>query len=287
MDYTPQKKILERYADVLVNFALGGGVGIKRHEVVHLVCYEYAKPLYAEIRKAILKAGGHVISDYRPDNGDRLPLDRDFFEYAEEHQLTFFPKKHLKGLVDEIDHTIFVLSDTDKHALKGVDPKKIMRRNAAWKPWMEWRNEKENQGKYTWTIALYGTPAMAKEAGLSLKAYWTEIIKACFLDKKNPIAEWHRNMKRIESYKDKLNKLPIEELHVEGPDVDLWIRLGKDRRWAGGSGRNIPSFEIFTSPDWRGTDGWIRFSEPLYRYLNHAIGAYRTRGDSHAEREFN
>ncbi len=33
-----------------------------------------------------------------------------------------------------------------------------------------------------------------------------------------------------------------------------------------GGGRNIPSFEIFTSPDWRGTEGRIRFSEPLYTY---------------------
>jgi aminopeptidase len=40
----------------------------------------------------------------------------------------------------------------------------------------------------------------------------------------------------------------------------------------GGSGRNIPSFEIFTSPDWRGTNGWIRFSEPLYRYGNLITG---------------
>jgi aminopeptidase len=36
----------------------------------------------------------------------------------------------------------------------------------------------------------------------------------------------------------------------------------------GGSGRNIPSFEVFTSPDWRGTEGWINFNQPLYRYGN-------------------
>jgi len=42
--------------------------------------------------------------------------------------------------------------------------------------------------------------------------------------------------------------------------------LGEKRRWVGGSGRNIPSFEIFTSPDWRGTEGYISFNQPLYRY---------------------
>lgn len=40
----------------------------------------------------------------------------------------------------------------------------------------------------------------------------------------------------------------------------------------GGSGRNIPSFEVFTSPDWRGTEGWIRFDQPLYRYGNLITG---------------
>jgi aminopeptidase len=51
-----------------------------------------------------------------------------------------------------------------------------------------------------------------------------------------------------------------------GDDADLWIKLGERRQWLGGGGRNIPSFEVFTSPDWRGTEGWIRFNEPLYIY---------------------
>jgi aminopeptidase len=57
-------------------------------------------------------------------------------------------------------------------------------------------------------------------------------------------------------------------VHVEGEDADLWVTIGEQRRWLGGRGRNIPSFELFTSPDWRGTEGWIRFNQPLYRYGN-------------------
>lgn len=40
------------------------------------------------------------------------------------------------------------------------------------------------------------------------------------------------------------------------------------RKWIGGRGCNIPSFEIFTSPDWRGTNGEVSFEHPLYRYGN-------------------
>ena len=264
--YQPAQRTLERYADVLVNFALNSGRGVKKGEVVHLVCYEAAKPLFIELKRAILKAGAHVISDYRPDSGDRFPFDRDFFELAKSHQLKFFPRAYARGLVDAADHAIFIASEADPHALQGIPPKKIMRRGLAWKPYMDWRRDKENAGKYTWTIGLYGTAAMAKEAGLSLKEYWAQIIKACFLDRRNPIGEWKKVYTELEKTRIKLNKLQIERLRVKGPDADLTVHLGKKRQWMGGSGRNIPSFELFTSPDWRGTDGWIRFNQPLYRY---------------------
>ena len=70
--------------------------------------------------------------------------------------------------------------------------------------------------------------------------------------------------REIDQFKEWLNSLAIARLHVEGEDVDLWLTVGERRRWLGGGGRNIPSFEIFTCPDWRGTEGRIRFSEPLY-----------------------
>ena len=57
----------------------------------------------------------------------------------------------------------------------------------------------------------------------------------------------------------------IEWLHVEADGTDLWVTVGEQRRWAGGESVNVPSFEIATSPDWRGTEGHITFSEPLYR----------------------
>lgn len=264
--YKPPAIILKRYANVLVNFALNGGKGLRRGEVVHLVCYEAGKALFRELKRAILIKGGHVLSDYRPDSGDRFPFDRDFFELAKPHQLDFFPRKYARGLVNEIDHTIFIESETDTHELEGIPPKNIMRRGLAWKPYMDWRRDKENKGKYTWTIALFGTEAMAKEAGLSEKAYWEQIIKACFLDTNDPIKEWKSIYAALEKKRKTLNSLPIDKLHVTGPDADLWIHLGKKRQWVGGSGRNIPSFELFTSPDWRGTSGWIRFNMPLYRY---------------------
>jgi aminopeptidase len=104
---------------------------------------------------------------------------------------------------------------------------------------------------------------MAKEAGLSEKEYWDQIIKACYLDEKDPVAKNRSVMNEVDRVAVTLTKLNIANLHVTGKDVDLHITIGQDRRWLGGTGRNIPSFEVFTSPDWRGTEGWIRFNQPL------------------------
>jgi aminopeptidase len=268
MSYTPDRQILERYANVLVNFALGSGEGIKPGEVVMVAAPESAKPLYVELLRAVTRAGGHVIASYMPDDDASYNVARDFYELASDEQIDFFPARYRRGLVDEMDHMVAVLCDADMRALEGVPPAKIMRRGASMKPWMEWRTEKENAGRFTWTLGLYGTPAMASEAGLSEADYWQQIIHACFLDQDDPIARWREVSRQISDYKDRLTGLEIDRLHIRGEDVDLKLTLGERRQWVGGSGRNIPSFEIFTSPDWRGTEGWIYFNQPLYRYGN-------------------
>lgn len=264
-EYTPPQKILEKYADVMVNFALGGGKGIKKDDVVYLIISESAKPFLSELEKKIYKAGGHLILRYLPDNTNRFGLGKDFLEHASSKQLSFFPDKYVKGLVDQIDHVMFILADENPRALEGIDPKKLQQNGLAYKPYMDWRTEKEHAGKLTWTLAMYGTPGMAKEAKLSIKEYWEQIIKACFLDLPNPIAEWKKVTKEVHTTIQKLNKLNIDKVHVLGPEVDLWVTIGEKRQWLGGRGANIPSFEIFTSPDWRGTEGWIKFNQPLYR----------------------
>ena len=262
-NYTPPQPILDKYADVMVNFAAGKGKGVKPKETVFLTVSEVAKPMLIALRRKVLEAGAYPIIHYLPDD-----ISREYYELASEDQLSHFPAKYIKGRVDEADHTILMISETNKQELKGIDPKKIMLKSKSMKKYREWRDEKENKGKFTWTLALYGTKAMAKEAGLSEKEYWDQIIKACFLDQENPVKKWQDTQKEINRVKSKLNKLDIKTLHLKSKDTDLTITMGKNRKWLGGSGANIPSFELFTSPDWRGTNGKISFNQPLYRYGN-------------------
>lgn len=266
--YIPESKILDKYADVLINFALGGGKGIKKGEIVRISVPEVAKPLYFALYKAVLIAGGNPLTHYYPSDSQEMNLSKTFYDLSSPEQISFFPRKYYKGLVNQIDHTVSIIAETDKYALKDIDPAKIMQKNLISKPYSDWLFTKENQGKFTWVAALYGTSQMAQEANLSLEDYWQQIIDGCFLFEEDPITKWKQVTQQIDQIKNKLNQLIIDKVHIEGKDANLWITIGKNRKWCGGGGRNIPSFEIFTSPDWRGTNGWIKFNQPLYRYGN-------------------
>ncbi len=261
MVYAPKQEILDKYADLLINFALNTYKGVKKGDVVFLNVPECAKPMLVSLRRSVLKAGAHPIIQFYPDD-----MSREFFELANEDQLRFFPDKLLKGRAEQADHSVAVIATTDPQELKGVPPGKIMTKAKSMKPYKDWLDEKENKGAFTWTLALYGTQAMADEANLSLEEYWDEIIKACYLDEDDPVEKWGEIVKEVERVKSSLNKLEIEWLHVESKDTDLWVKIGRNREWMGGSGRNIPSFEVFISPDWRGTNGKIRFNQPVYIY---------------------
>jgi aminopeptidase len=259
MPYRPPEDVLERYADVLVNFALGKRKGIRPGDVVLLTASKPSTPLYLALQTAVLRAGGTTIGDFTPAGAARLRL-----ETATLEQLSKFNRAYYRGLAATIDHHVTVLPATGPHELEGIDTAKLLQGRRTVKPYRNWLDQKEYAGRYSWTLALYGTPAMAKDARMSLESYWAQIIDACFLDDPDPIRRWREAFREIDRIKRKLDRMEIDRLHVEGDFIDLRFTVGGDRRWLGASGHNIPSFEVFTSPNWRGTEGTVSFDLPLH-----------------------
>jgi aminopeptidase len=256
--------LLKRYAQVMVLYALNDGKGINKGDTVFLVGQECTKDLFMAIAKEVYAAGGNLITNYQPDNLREASLARHLLQTGSDEQIGFFAAPYWKGIVDTTDHILFIISEPDIHYLEGIPSARISLMNSARAPYMKMREAKEQQGKLSWSLCLYGTQSMADEAGLSFEEYWEQIIEACYLREDDPVAKWKTVQQEIERIKDKLDALQIETLHIRGEDVDLHVKIGENRKWLSGGGKNIPSFEIFTSPDWRGTSGFIRFNQPLY-----------------------
>ncbi|MDB4984711.1 MAG: thermophilic metalloprotease superfamily [Patescibacteria group bacterium] len=270
--YTPDQDILDKYAKVMVHYAMGGGKGLKPGETVWLSGCEYTKPLFMAVLKEIWRSGGNAITSYLPNEIGRYGLSRELIELGSDEQLGFFANKVWKGVCDEADHIMFIICEPDVHNTEGLPAEKVAKLSSVASPFMKWRQEKEAEGKQDWTLCLYGSESMAKEAGMSTEEYWDQIIKACYLKDEDPVGTWKRLQVEMSEVKQKLTDMKIQWVHIEGEDADLKIKIGSDRKWNAGSGKNIPSFEVFTSPDWRGTEGWIRFNQPLYWSGNRISG---------------
>lgn len=259
----PNKELLQRYASVLINFALNDGKGIDKDNVVLIVTQTPGVPLAREVYREILKSGGHPIIQIQDDEFKLIHL-----QHGSDEQLKFFPAPYYKGLADTIDHYVRILAEEDPLFLSKSDPRKVILSSHSTKQFRDWLDQKEDAGKFSWTLCLYGTEGAAREAGMTLEQYWEQISRACFLTDPDPIIKWRSVFTQIETIQKTLTEMPITKVHVKAKDTDLWVSIGEKRKWLGGSGRNIPSFEIFTSPDWRGIEGTIFFDQPLYRYGN-------------------
>jgi len=261
--FTPSGELLEKYSKVLVNFALNGGSGIKKGDVVYLVSQTAGVPLAKEISRTILRSGGHPLVILQDDDFKLIQLQE-----GTDEQVSFFPDKYYRGLADTVDHYVRILADEDPLFLSKADPRKVIMSSKSAQPFRDWLDAKEDQGCFTWTLCLYGTDGAAKEAAMSIEEYWEQISRACFLYENDPIAKWKQVTGDMDLILTTLNDMRIETVHVKAKDTDITVQIGERRKWLGGSGRNIPSFEIFTSPNWRGVEGRIYFDQPLYRYGN-------------------
>ncbi len=262
--YKLNDDLLKKYAQVMVHYALNNGNGINKGDTVYLVAQECAKDLFIAIAKEVYVAGGNLIAQYLPDNIRQTSLTRFLLQNGTDEQVSFFAAPYWRGIVDSADHILFIIAEPDIHVFEGLSSFKISMMNSAKAPWFQMREKKEQEAKLSWSLCLYGTQSMADEAGLTLHEYWAQIIEACYLSEDDPVAKWKQVQAEIEEIKNKLDALQIEKLRIKGNDINLEIRLGKHRKWLSGGGKNIPSFEIFTSPDWRGTNGHITFNQPLY-----------------------
>lgn len=266
--YTPNVKILSAYAELIVKFGLQRPDGslLPKGSLVQFKVPEVAKPLYFHLQRAILKAGHHPLGEFTPSSDDSFSIKKDFYTHASKQQREYLPLRFHKALIEEIDAVIHIVAETDIHELDDIRSAYVMERNRALAPIKKQKFKKIDKGELSWTIALYGTDHMAKVADMSPKAFWKQIIEACYLDTRNPVAEWRKISNTVTKTAMTLSDMKIDALHWQGDDMDITVGIGEDRVWRAGGGNNIPSYEVFTSPHMMRADGWIRFNQPHFRY---------------------
>ena len=262
------EKQLKRYADVLIwGLQTAKSRRIARNDIV-LVRFDLAAIRLAEILYAkLLKTGAHPLLRLNPT----AAVERDFFMLSNSKQLIYIPPGE-EMLFTRLNGSVSIFAPESMTHLAKIDPKKIAKAALSKKTLRELLDKREARGKFSWTLCIFPTAGLAKHARISLKAYSNQVARACFLNAASPVTEWKRIFKQAQAIKRWLNRLPVTALRVTSENVNLHISLGDKRRWVGISGRNIPSFEIFVSPDWRSTQGTYYADQPSYRSGNYVRG---------------
>lgn len=255
----------QRYADVMM-WALEKARKnrFRKNDLVLLRFDWAARPLADILHGRLLERGLHPLVRAMPT----VTMEADFYRLANPQQLTFIPPGE-EALFDRLNGSIFLYAPESITHLSRIDPKRIGRVAVARKPLRDLLDRRDEQGFFGWTLCMVPTPALAHHAGVPLETYADQVVKACFLNRTRPLDHWQEIFRQAHTIKEWLNRMDVKAYHVASEKTDLHISLGAHRQWIGLSGHNIPSFELFTSPDWRGTRGRYHANQPSYRSGNY------------------
>jgi aminopeptidase len=115
-----------------------------------------------------------------------------------------------------------------------------------------------------WATQVFGEP--------DVERLWQKVAFCMRLDEPDPVAAWREHLDRLDARAAVLTALRPDALRYRGPGTDLTIGLFPTARWGSARFRtsggieyvaNLPTEEIFTTPDPRRADGRIRSSKPL------------------------
>ena len=132
---------------------------------------------------------------------------------------------------------------------------------------------KLTDGLCNWTIVAYPNEGWAQTVfgEPDVERLWDAVGAAVRLDEVDPVAAWRDHIARLQQRAASLNERRFDHLRYRGPGTDLAIGLHPDSEWQAALDEsrgikhvaNMPTEEVFTTPDARRVDGTVRSTLPL------------------------
>jgi aminopeptidase len=257
---------LERFADLAVrvgaNVQPGSGV-LLTADTAHL-----------EIARAVVErayAAGAAWVEVEWSDG---PIRRSRLTHASIATLTRtrpWALQRAREWAAERGVAISLVGDPDPHLFDDVDPAK-----AAAFPVEEAKAYQEAilVQQVRWTAVAAPNPGWAREVfgEPDVERLWEAVATAMRLDEADPVASWQERNAELEARGRALSALDLTEVRYRSAGTDLTVGLVPGTQWTGGGDTdpdglaympNIPTEEVFTSPDRRRADGTISLTKPV------------------------
>ncbi len=256
---------LERYAAVAIEV----GANVEAGQRVYISARIEHAPLARALTRAAYKAGARYVDVAYVDQHVR----RAMIELGPDEALTYSPP-WLVSRWEEMEGQALVgtSGDPEPALLADLDGERVGRARMKEVAQVAMRQLQERSVNWTgiafpndgWAEQMFGEP--------DVERLWEAVAFCTRLDEDDPVAAWRAHMARLDSRAKTLNELHLDALRYRGPGTELEIGLLERTRFGSAlfrtaSGRpytaNLPTEEVFATPDARRAEGVITSTKPL------------------------
>ena len=264
----PSEELLRRYAELAVRVGLNLGEG----QELFVNCYVEHAPLARAVALAAYEAGARRVEVIY---GDQL-VQRAFIEHADDNVLEWSPPWSLERVEYMREHgcaSLGITGDPNPQALEGLDGDRVGRAR---------RRELQerfidaifNARTINWCGIAFPNPGWAERVfgAPDVERLWELVVHAVRLDEPDPVTAWKEHITRLKDRAAALRERNFDAVRFRGPGSDLTVGLLPTSQWLAAEdetadGRryvpNIPTEEVFTTPDPLRTEGTVRATRPF------------------------
>lgn len=257
---------LQRYAELVIRI----GANVAPGQLVNIEAHLEHAPFARAIADEAYRAGARYVDVHY---WDPFPK-RSRLIHAPEETLDWTPpwlESRNDRLSEEKGVSVVIRGDAHPDLLSDLDPKRV---GLDQMPVLRSRIHLIHAEQVNWTIVTYPTPGWADViyGEPDVERLWGEITRFMRLDQPDPVAAWEEHLVRLERRAAQLNDRGFDRLEFKGPGTDLsvgllprsiWHAASFTTRWGRKHIPNMPTEELFTTPDLRRTEGRVRATRPV------------------------
>jgi len=260
----------DRYAELAVRV----GANVQPGQLVEVIARVEHATVARAVTRAAYRAGAAFVDVYYSDQHIRRAL----IENAADDLLSWTPPwllNRAKQVGDERAAVVALTGDAEPNLLADLPGDRVGK--ARMLALAEESNRQINEQLNNWTVIGVPNVGWAEQmfGEPDLERLWKAVEFTVRLDEDDPVAAWRTHVERIGKRARTLNDLEVDSIHFKGPGTDLRVGLLPESRWQGCESltatglpyvANMPTEEVFTTPDMRRAEGFVRSTRPLALY---------------------
>jgi aminopeptidase len=265
---------LDTYCDRLAKLAVEIGANVQHDQIVALTYSPGMEPLAHALARRSYERGARFVDPFVFDGH----IKRIRLESAREDTLSFVPEwwgQRMLAIGETHAARIAIAPTPDPGVLAGADPGRAAKDDL---PFVKESVNLIKDRSTNWTIVPFPTPGWAQkvhpglDAGEALQKLTDQLAHILRLDEDDPSAAWNARGDELTDIARRLGDRRFDALRFRGPGTDLKVGLFRGGRFVAARltnapgiqhYANLPSEEVFTTPDPARTEGTATATKPL------------------------